>query len=70
MLHALVEVKMKRGMPKQQAFDEAKRQRCEGVKSLTIEVLEDSYKAAQILYKRFAWFRAGVSETLLRLQRG
>lgn len=67
-LHALVEVKSRR-MPKQQAFDEAKRERCKGIKSLSIQILEDLYKAAQLLYNRFEWFRIGVSETVLSIQR-
>lgn len=66
-LHALVEVKSQR-MPKEQAFEEAKRQICEGVKLLSVQFLEDSKRAAQILYDRFEWFRQETSDIVLQMQ--
>lgn len=67
-LHALVEVKSKR-MPKEQAFEEAKRERCEGIKSLSLQAFGDTYQAAHILYKRFEWFRQGAAQVVLQIQR-
>jgi deoxyadenosine/deoxycytidine kinase len=65
-LHALVEVKTKRGMSREVAFEEAKSQRYK--EEMSLEYLDDLYQAAKICYDKFEWFRKGCEDTLKDLQ--
>ena len=67
-LNALIEVKTARGISKVDALKEAQRQRY--IEPLTIEYLDDIYKASRLLYRKYKWFREAAHKTTLALQKG
>lgn len=67
LIDEIVAVKASR-MSNRDAIRETLRQRY--IDPMSVDYLDDLYKACCVMYKKYEWFRKGANDTLLAIQKG